>query len=141
MPKSGKPIKPSFPYFIPAIFWFMLVLYLLTMPAPELPDMNDWFNKYKIDKLVHAGLFGILAFLCIWPIGMSDFPRKRKNHIFVRIGIATSVWGLTTEFIQKYLVIGRSFEMADWASDTVGVILAVVFSNYFFLKITHHRKV
>lgn len=133
MLKPPRPIKPSFPYFIPAILWFLLVLYLLTMPAPNMPDMNDWFNKYRVDKLVHAGLFGVLALAFIWPIGISDFPYKRKCHIFVWIGIATSIWGLTTEFIQKYLVIGRSFEMADWASDTIGVLLAVVFSNYFFL--------
>lgn len=134
MLKLQQPIRPTFPYFIPAILWFLLVLYLLTMPAPDLPDMNDWFNKYKVDKLVHAGLFGIMAILFIWPIGLSHFPAKRKYHIFVRIGFATSIWGLATEFIQKYLVIGRSFEMADWASDTLGVILAVVFSDFFFLK-------
>jgi VanZ family protein len=134
MLKPRNPIKPTFPYFIPAIVWFLLVLYLLTMPATNIPQLDDWFSKYKLDKLAHTFLFAILTIAFIWPVGWSYFSNSRKYHIFVKIGIATSIWGLATEFIQKYLVIGRSFEMADWAFDTTGVILAVVFSKYFFLK-------
>jgi VanZ family protein len=35
--------------------------------------------------------------------------------------------GLTTEFIQKYLVPGRNFDLLDWAADSLGAF--TTFSN------------
>jgi VanZ family protein len=55
---------------------------------------------------------------------MSD---KAKLQYFLRIAIATSIWGLTTEFIQKYLVINRSFDLLDWAADSVGAVVACIY--------------
>jgi VanZ family protein len=46
---------------------------------------------------------------------------------FIKIAIATSIWGLTTECIQKYFVPGRFFDMMDWASDSLGALIAFWF--------------
>jgi len=38
--------------------------------------------------------------------------------------LAAIVWGITVEFLQKYFVIGRDFDLLDWAADSVGVLIA-----------------
>jgi len=37
------------------------------------------------------------------------------------------VWGLATEFIQKFFIPGRAFDLLDWLADSVGAVLVYVF--------------
>jgi len=50
--------------FVPAIFWFLIVMVLLFTPGSDLPKVDNWFNIPFFDKYVHVGIFTILAFLC-----------------------------------------------------------------------------
>lgn len=109
--------------FVPGIAWFFIVLVLMCMPGKEFPTV-DWFSKIYFDKWVHTGIFALLAFLFMLPIALSPMSNKEKLQWFIRIAIATSVWGLTTEFIQKYFIAGRSFDLLDWAADSLGAALA-----------------
>jgi VanZ family protein len=45
-----------------------------------------------------------------------------------------AIWGLATEFIQKYFVPGRSFDLLDFAADSTGAFLALGLSIRQFLK-------
>lgn len=112
--------------FIPGIAWFFVVLILICMPGKDVPSI-DWINIIYFDKWVHAGIFGLLALLFMLPFALSPMEPKEKLQYFIRIAIATSVWGLTTEFIQKYLVSGRSFDLLDWAADSLGAIISLIF--------------
>ena len=116
--------------FIPGIAWFFLVLILICLPGSDLPTVEDWFNKIYFDKWVHVGLFAVLAFLFMLPFIRSSLPVKDKWQYLVRITLAASLWGLTTEFIQKYFVQGRNFDMFDWAADSLGAIIAFFFSRF-----------
>ena len=111
--------------FIPGIAWFFIVLVLLCMPGHDIPT-TSWFDKIFLDKWVHAGVFGLLALLFMGPIAQSALEDTEKLQYFIRIAIATSLWGITTEFIQKYLVTGRSFDLLDWAADSVGALTALL---------------
>ena len=120
--------------FIPGIAWFFLVLVLICLPGKEIPDVNDWLGKIYFDKWVHTGLFAILAFLFMHPFLRSDLPGKEKWQWVLKIALATCAWGITTELIQKYFVAGRSFDLFDWAADSLGALLALLYSKIRFLK-------
>ncbi|MEO6229995.1 MAG: VanZ family protein [Ferruginibacter sp.] len=112
--------------FIPGIAWFFVVLVLLCLPGNDIPSAN-WLDKIYFDKWVHTGIFCLLAFLFMLPFALSSMDKKEKFQYFIRIAIAVSVWGLTTEFMQKYLVTSRSFDLLDWAADSIGALVAFIF--------------
>ena len=110
--------------FIPAIGWFFLVLILLCLPGRTLPKTDDWLDKIFFDKWVHAGLFAVLAFLCMKPYLNAEMPKQHILQTLFKIALFVSIWGLATEFIQKYFAYHRSFDLWDWAADSVGALLA-----------------
>lgn len=120
--------------FLPGIAWFFLVLILICLPGDDLPKVGDWMSAIYFDKWVHVGLFSILAFLFMIPFCNSDIPLTIKWSFIIKIAISVSIWGLTTEFIQKFFIPGRSFDLLDWAADSVGVVLAVFICRKLYLK-------
>ena len=110
--------------FIPAIIWFLVVLVLICTPGYDLPKVDSWFEMISGDKLIHVGVFGLLAFLFFLPVSRSSWSRKEKLYYLLRIAIATSIWGLTTEFIQRFFIPGRSFDLRDWLADSIGGLAA-----------------
>ena len=120
--------------FLPGIAWFFLVLFLICLPGYDLPKVGDWMSTVYFDKWVHVGMFSVLAFLFMMPFCRSDMPRTNKWSFIIKIAISVSIWGLTTELIQKFFIPGRSFDLLDWAADSVGVILAVVVCRKLYLK-------
>lgn len=131
-------MKPlTFKSFIPGIAWFFVVLTLICLPAEDIPQPRGWFewmNLIRIDKVVHMGIFGLLSFLFIWPIAKSNLPAKEKWNYFLRISLAVCIWGLTTELIQKFFIPTRQFDLVDWAADSIGALIALLFSRKIFSK-------
>ena len=112
--------------FIPAIVWFLIVLVLLCIPGKDMPETRLSFRD--ADKLVHLFLFGTMAYLFCRPFIFSDaYPNPKKKFIYLLIVLAVSLWGLTTEFIQKYYVPHRDFELLDWLADSLGALGTYVF--------------
>lgn len=109
--------------FIPGIAWFFVVLTLICLPKSEIPVTNDWLEKICFDKWIHLGMFAILAFLFMAPVGRHPFYATKKQRIFLRLLLATMGWGLATECIQLGIP-GRSFDWLDWAADSMGAWIA-----------------
>jgi VanZ family protein len=126
-------MKIFFIKFIPGIAWFFVVLVLICLPNDEIPKIG-WLTNINFDKVIHIGIFGMLTVLFCWPFYNSSFPGKQRLQYFIKIAIATAVWGLTTEFIQKFFVPGRSFDMFDWAADSLGALIAFWFCKKKFIK-------
>ncbi len=120
--------------FIPGIAWFFLVLFLICLPGNQFPKTDDWLNKIFFDKWVHAGLFGILAFLWMLPFANTTLSKNEKVNIVFRIAISVSIWGLTTEYIQKFFIPFRNFDLWDWAADSVGAIVAFIVIRKYKIK-------
>jgi VanZ family protein len=116
--------RSSLKRFIPGIAWFFLVLFLICLPGSEFPPVETWLDDIYFDKWVHTGLFCILTFLFIHPLTKLDLPIAVKKNTAIKIALATCVWALATEFIQKYFIPDRSFDMHDWASDSFGILIA-----------------
>lgn len=129
---SGKAL--TFKSFGPAIACFIIVFILVVLPEDELSAKNRWLNISYLDKWVHALMFAVMTFLFLLPIAESNLFKKVKRHYFIRIGIAACIWGLTTEFIQKFFVPTRSFDLLDWAADTAGILLAIFYCRKFHFR-------
>lgn len=129
-----------FKKFLPGIAWFFIVGLLTFLPGKDLPEVSWLDSIYNFDKVVHAGLFGGLAFLFCLPYFKSALSYHQKINHFIRIALAAIVWGITVEFIQKYFVPGRDFDLLDWAADSIGVAIAFWFCRY-ILKGIHSRGI
>jgi len=127
-------MKISFKKFIPGIAWFFVVLYLTCLPGNDLPKIGWMDNIIFFDKWVHMGLFGILVLLFCLPFYKSSFTTKERLNYFIKIFLVVSIWGLTIEFIQKYFIPGRAFDLWDWAADSVGAVIAYWFCKKKFIK-------
>lgn len=86
------------------------------------------------DKLIHVGVFAVLAFLFMYPVSKSDLDTKVKWQYMIKIAIATILWGITTELIQKFFIPSRSFSLSDWLADGIGGILALFYARFWMLK-------
>ena len=131
--------KISFYNFLPGIAWFFIVLVLICMPGRDLPG-NSFFEKIQFDKMVHAGMFGLMIILFIRPIAFSNIPVAQKKKYYLRITLLTILWGLATEFIQKYLVAGRTFDLWDFAADAAGCSIACWFSIKYLLDYPNEKQ-
>ena len=120
--------------FLPGIAWFFVVMVLMFTPGKDLPDVGDWFSQLNFDKLIHIGVFALLAYLFMRPIGKTMLPPKTKAQYFLKIATAACIWGITTEMVQKYIVPGRSFSLLDWAADTIGGLAALYICRKVYLK-------
>lgn len=120
--------------FIPGIAWFFLVLILICLPGDDLPKVENWMSAIYFDKWVHVAMFSILAFLFMMPFCKSNATKKNKWVYIIKIALAASIWGLTTEFIQKFFIPARSFDLLDWAADSLGVAFALLVCKRFYLK-------
>ncbi|HVZ95764.1 MAG TPA: VanZ family protein [Chitinophagaceae bacterium] len=125
--------KIHFKRFLPGIAWFIIVLVLTCLPGSDLPKIG-WMDKIYFDKWVHIGMFGGLTFLFCLPFYKSPFSDKEKLHYFAKIAIASGIWGLAIEFIQRFYVIGRSFDWMDWAADSAGSLIAFLISRKIFIS-------
>ncbi len=116
-------------YLIAAIIWFAISFYLLTIPGKRLPQIG-WLDKLHADKLVHITMFFVLSYLFIYPV------KKSQNRDFwmITICFAAIIYGIAMEFVQKYFIPFRSFDVNDMIADAVGALAAFFWLKYKFTK-------
>lgn len=119
--------------FIPGIAWFFLILVLICLPGSEFPTVATWLNDIYFDKWVHTGLFAVLTFLFIYALTRLNLTKTVKKSWAIKIAIAAWLWALTTELIQRFIP-ERSFDMFDWAADSLGILIAFTWCWIKYLK-------
>ncbi|HEX7755761.1 MAG TPA: VanZ family protein [Niabella sp.] len=117
-----------------ALIYFIITVVLLTLPGSAFPK-ERFLDKIFFDKWVHIGLFTILVFLWnFWLI-------KKKNSApgltskFIVVSILALAYGIAMEFVQKYWVPHRSFDVTDMVADGVGCLIGLFLSFYIYKKI------
>ena len=120
--------------FIPGTAWFFVVLFLMCIPGPDLPKVDDWLHRIYFDKWIHVGVFCVLMVSFCWPFYKTTVSSHSKLKYFLLIALATSLFGFITELIQKYWIVGRSYDLLDWLADTIGAGIGLIFSRKRFLK-------
>jgi len=114
-----KKLKLHINYTWAFIAWLVGTTILLCLPGNDLPDIG-WVEKWHVDKLIHITLFFGLVFLYANRIVQYDKRMKRIGWIVV----AGILYGIAMEFLQKYLIPHRSFDVDDMIADAVGCCLA-----------------
>jgi VanZ family protein len=122
-------LKNSFKLFIPAIIWFAISFWLLTIPGTALPQIT-WFDKYQGDKAVHIFMFALICFLFSFPLKNSI----QKNKWIILITVLGLLYGIAMEFVQKYFIPFRSCDVDDMIADGIGCLTGLWFTKKYFKR-------
>ncbi len=121
-------------YYLPAMGWIVLILFLCTLPGSQIPKIS-FLDKLHVDKVVHFILFGGTVIL----LAYGSFKQNGGLSALglLSIVLVVSLYGLAIEFIQKYLVMNRSFDMMDVLADATGAAVGALIFRWIgrrFLK-------
>lgn len=106
-------------YYLPALGWIILILFLCTMPASSIPK-TTLFDRLHMDKIVHFFLFGGTVLLLAY--GYYRQKGRIGNLTLFFLALFVTMYGLAIEFIQRYFTANRSFEMWDVVADGAGAL-------------------
>lgn len=115
---------------IPAILWLLISTILLTLPGSAFPKEN-WLTWIQFDKWIHFGMFALMVFLFCYGFYKRDSNTRKHFLAIAIIGIA---YGIAMEFVQKYWVPNRSFDIGDILADAAGGLAGLWFSRRYIKK-------
>jgi VanZ family protein len=108
-----------------ALAWTVFIFILMAIPGKMLPNEN-MTSIPNLDKYVHIILFG--GFVYLW----SSFYASKKDRnfnlnkrFFICLLIAC-LYGVATEFMQKYFIPNRDYDIYDIAADSTGAFIAYI---------------
>ena len=120
---------------IPALAWTLLIFVMLTIPGKMLPDENQ-LTIPNLDKGVHIILFGCFVFLWSFYFASRKDITNQLNRKLFRIFIIACFFGIAMEYVQKYLIPNRDFDIYDIAADIIGAAV-----GYFIVRLIVSRIV
>ncbi|MES2558550.1 MAG: VanZ family protein [Bacteroidota bacterium] len=98
-----------------AITWALLILIACGAPGSTFEEFH-LEDILGYDKLIHATLFGIQAYLIIRTL-------KNKTPFAAMVTyacLASAVYGVLIELLQKFYFEGRAYDYFDMLANTVG---------------------
>ena len=105
-----------------AITWALVIWWLLTLDRLPVPSLADgWLPSLELgfDKIAHAGLFLVQAFLCA---RAAETRLGTRRALLLALAICLA-FGAATELRQRTIPT-RDADPADFAADTVGAAAA-----------------
>jgi len=126
-------VKLFQPSFIPAVCWLVISTFLLVIPGNSFPQEN-WLDKIWFDKWVHIGLFAVMVVLWCRAMLRMNLAVVRRRKLFIFIAGLWLIYGIGMEFVQKYLVVNRSFDAGDIMADAVGCLAGLFYSMRSYIK-------
>lgn len=110
---------------------------MLFTPGKVLPEPGDWFGKINADKLIHVGIFAVLAFLVMIGLRVSKNKVQLPRVTYTKVAFGIAAWGVATELIQGYVIPNRSMSFMDGFADALGAVVGVIiFRKYYYRKIS-----
>ena len=105
------------------IVWTLIIGILMCLPGRMLPK-EEGFSIPQFDKFVHISLFGGFVFLwSLWLTRRVSVTAVLLRWFFVFYVLA-NVYGVSMEYVQKYWIPGRDYDLADIIADMIGAGLA-----------------
>lgn len=114
-------------YYLPAMGWVILILFLCTLPGKAVPTVG-FLDMLHIDKVAHFFLFGGMVLLLAY--GYFRQKGSISTRMLALIVLSVTGYGLAIEFIQKYLIPNRSFDLWDLAADAAGAIAGALIFRF-----------
>ncbi len=124
-----KTIINNLKYFIPSIFWALIILYLSSGPNIQLPKSTI---DLSIDKIGHFTFYGILAFLIAYGYYKNN-PTIHNNGLFKAL-IISGLYGISMEIMQYSFFPNRYFEVLDIIANISGSLIGILFFKYIYYK-------
>ena len=115
---------------IPALLWTIIIFILLALPGSMIPSEAN-FRIAHFDKYVHISLFCI--FVILWSFHYAAKPGKNRSLFFVIFLIACS-YGIAMEYVQKYFIPFRDFDLYDILADVAGAAAGYLLVRLLFLR-------
>jgi VanZ family protein len=106
----------------PALLWTIFIFILLVVPGKMLPDENQMAIP-GLDKYIHVILFGSFVFLWGFYYAAKQKYPVQSNRRFILILVIACLYGTGMEFVQKYFIPNRDFDIYDILADTLGAII------------------
>lgn len=113
--------RPGLALALPLI-WMGVIFWESSKTSNEIPS----FSIPHLDKVIHAGIYGILGLLLFHAVGRLRPPWSYRTALIATI--IASLYGITDE-VHQMSVAGRTAEVADWVADTLGACISF-FSAY-----------
>jgi VanZ family protein len=79
-------------------------------------------------------MFAILAILWCWALLRTERERVILKKAFILTAVIVFLYGVSMEFVQKFFIPNRSFDVGDILADGAGCALGLVFSLRKYIK-------
>jgi VanZ family protein len=109
----------------PALTWTTIIFILLALPGSMLPSESHFIIPY-FDKYIHISIFCV--FVVLWSFYYAAKPDKKSRNIFFIIFITACLYGIAMEYVQKYFIPRRDFDVEDILADVIGSALGFIIS-------------
>jgi len=100
------------------VIYSLLITIAFLGPSPALSNENITY----LDKLVHIGLYLILALIWLYYIFLRDQYHISKNIVFVVLILCFS-YGIVIEVSQQMFTLSRRFDLFDIIANGIGCLL------------------
>lgn len=114
-------MKKDLKFHIAFILFCALIFIESSFPSDSYPDLDFEFS----DKLIHIGIYFVLAFLAYLSFIHQDKYTLLNKKAYLFTVIFTVIYGASDE-LHQFFVPGRSCDVFDWIADVIGAILAVL---------------
>ena len=114
----------------PAVSWTIIIFILLSLPGNMLPSENN-LSIPNLDKYVHIILFGGFVFLWSYYYAYRSTNKKYTKPTYLIIFLIACIYGTAMEFVQKYFIPNRDFDLYDILADVVGAL-----GGYLIVRLT-----
>ncbi len=116
--------------FIPAIFWALIIFFIISIPESTIPPSGIFDIPY-FDKIVHIIIFAIFAFLLHVGFYYKKESSKHKNNYYTTVFISGLLFSGITEILQHFLFDSRNADFYDFVANLIGVFTGIIIFKYF----------
>lgn len=105
--------------------WAVCILLVTLMPAGDVPAV-PWAAQLRLDKFVHAFLFGVQGVLL--GVALGPWRTWRSPHApLLWAMLAAILFGALVEVLQEWMQVGRHGELLDLLADALGAMAGFAF--------------
>jgi VanZ family protein len=109
--------------YVLAVLWTIFIASSCLLPAAAFRSFS-FDTLLELDKVIHFVLYAV--FILLWALAIRDVSMKQKIGLLL-IGVT---YGILIEVLQSTMALGRSYDIGDIVSNTVGCIVGVILITF-----------